>query len=50
MSKQKRGNGSGSIFQRAKGGPWYASWYDGRGKRVSRSTRTTSRTDAERIM
>ena len=46
----KRGNGAGSLFQRAEGGPWYASWYAGDGKRKERSTRTTSRADAERIM
>jgi len=46
----KRGNGAGSLFQRAEGGPWYASWYNGEGKRKERSTRTTSRADAERIM
>ena len=46
----KRGNGSGSLFQRALTGPWYASWYNADGKRVSRSTRTTSRADAERVM
>ena len=48
--KPKRGNGTGSLFQRATGGPWYASWYNGEGKRKERSTRTTSRADAERIM
>lgn len=50
MSRSKRGNGSGSLFQRAEGGPWYASWFGGDGKRKERSTRTTSRADAERIM
>jgi len=48
--RTKRGNGAGSLFQRAEGGPWYASWYNGEGKRKERSTRTTSRADAERIM
>lgn len=46
----RHGNGSGSLFQRAEGGSWYASWYAGDGKRKERSTRTTSRADAERIM
>ena len=50
MSKSKRGNGSGSLFKRSGSDSWYASWYGGNGKRISRSTRTTSRADAERIM
>ena len=52
---RKRGNGSGSLFQRKPGGPWIASWYGptpcGKGrKRYERSTKTTSRSDAERIV
>jgi len=49
MGKRKRGNGEGSLFQRRSGGPWVASWFDGEGVRRERSTRTTSRSDAERI-
>jgi len=47
---RSRGNGEGSLFRRGGAGPWYASWYGGDGKRKERSTRTTSRSDAERIM
>lgn len=46
----RRGNGGGSLFRRSPSGPWVARYFDGRGVRRERSTRTTSRADAERIM
>lgn len=41
MNARKRDNGSTALFRRAEGGPSYASWYNGDGKRKERSTRTT---------
>ncbi len=49
MAKRTRGNGKGSLFQRTDGCSWIASWYGADGKRIERSTRTTSKADAERI-
>jgi len=50
MAKRKRGNGQGTLVQRAKGGPWTIVWYDHSGKRKYRSTRTTDKRAAERIL
>lgn len=52
---RKRGNGRGTLYKRTDSGPWYASWYaptpDGKGReRVERSTRTTSKSDADRML
>ncbi len=49
MARKRRGNGSGSLFQRTEGGAWIASWFDAQGVRRERSTRTRSKGDAERI-
>jgi integrase len=49
-SKRQRPHGSGSLFKRAPRGPWIARWFDCNGKRVERSTRTTDRAAAERII
>ncbi|NOT00670.1 MAG: hypothetical protein HOP29_08590 [Phycisphaerales bacterium] len=48
--KRQRPHGSGSLFQRTSGGPWIASWFTHDGKRRERSTRTTDRKAAERIL
>ena len=48
--KRKRGNGSGTLFKRKGRGPWIAAWYDHTGRRCERSTRTTDRAAAERIL
>jgi len=48
--RARRQRGAGSLFQRKPGGPWIAAYFDGDGKRRERSTRTTSRSDAERIV
>jgi integrase len=48
--KRTRRNGAGSLFRRKPNGPWIASWYTAEGTRRERSTRTTSRTDAERLL
>ncbi len=50
MARQRRSNGQGTLFKRTEGGPWLASWYDHTGKRKERSTRTTDRRAAERIL
>jgi len=53
MAKQKkraRGNGAGTIFRRAGKGPWIARWYDHHGQRRERSTRTTDKATADRIL
>ena len=50
MAKRKRGNGHGTLFKRSVGGFWIASWYDHTGMRCGRSTRTTDRRAAERIL
>jgi integrase len=45
-----RSKGTGTLFQRRGSGPWIASWYDHVGKRRERSTRTTDRAAALRIL
>jgi len=45
-----RGNGSGSIFKRRDGGPWYISWYGADGKRKNHCTKTTDKQTAQRIL
>ena len=50
MGKKRRGNGQGTLFKRQSKGPWIASWYDHTGKRRWRSTRTTDRRAAQRIL
>lgn len=44
-----RGNGAGSLVQ-SKSGRWIAWYFDSFGRRVKRSTRTTNRRDAERML
>ena len=46
----KRGNGSGTVYKRSDGGPWYAAWYDHDGKRRIRCTGTTDKQKALRIL
>jgi len=50
MAKKRRSNGQGTLYKRNPDGPWTAAWYDHAGKRRSRSTRTTDRRAAERIL
>lgn len=38
-----------SVYKRSVKGPWYASWNDHTGKRISKCTRTTDKATAERI-
>ncbi len=48
--KRQRGNGQGSLFKRQGRGPWLATWFDHNGKRHEKSTRTTDKAAAERIL
>ena len=48
--KRRRGRGQGSLFKRQGEGSWIATWYDHEGKRRERSTRTTDKAAAERIL
>ena len=48
--KRRRGNGQGTLYRRTDRGPWIAAWYDHNGKRLERSTRTTDKAAAERIL
>src|SRR5262245_58403570 len=48
--KRQRGNGQGSLMQRDGAGAWIAKWYDHNGHRQERSTRTTDKRAAERIL
>lgn len=50
MAKRQRGKGAGSLFKRTAKGVWIASWFGPAGKRLERSTRTTDRAAAERIL
>ena len=51
MAKSRqRGNGQGSLFKRKGRGAWIARWYDHDGKRREKSTRTTDKAAAERIL
>ena len=47
---RRRSNGQGSLYKKVAGGPWIAAWYDNDRKRHERSTRTTDRRAAERIL
>lgn len=50
MAKKRRSNGQGTLFRRTDRGPWIASWFERAGKRRERSTRTTDKAAAERIL
>ena len=54
MSKAKRtnrrGNGAGGLFKRAPGANWTARYFDHEGRRLTRSTGTTDKAAAERIL
>ena len=46
----QRSRGAGSLYKRNGTGPWVMSWFDATGRRRQRSTRTTDRAAAERIL
>jgi len=48
--KRQRPRGQGSLYKRNGAGPWIARWHDHVGKRRERSTRTTDKAAAERIL
>jgi len=50
MARRRRGRGQGTLFKRHGCGPWVAQWYDHTGKRILRTTGTTDRAAAERIL
>ncbi len=50
MTGRRRSSGQGTLFKRTEGGNSLASWYDHNGRRKERSTRTTDRRVAERIL
>lgn len=50
MATKRRGNGQGTLFKRTDRGLWIARWYDHDGRRQERSTRTTDKGAAARIL
>ena len=50
MATKRRSSGQGTLFKRAERGPWRAAWYNHSGKRIERSTKTTDKRVAERIL
>jgi integrase len=49
-TKHRRGWGTGRLFKRPRSPYWYIRWYDLAGKRRSKATHTTSKSEAERIL
>ncbi len=47
---KQRSHGTGSLYRRSGRGPWRACWFDHGGIRRERSTRTTDRALAQRIL
>ena len=50
MAKRRRGNGQGTLIKRGGSSAWLARWYDHEGKRRERSTRTTDKAVAQRML
>jgi len=50
MARKRRSHRQGTLFKRHGRGAWVAQWYDYAGKRMFRSTGTTDRAAAERIL
>jgi hypothetical protein len=48
--KTQRPRGQGTLYKRGNRGPYIGRWYDHEGRRRERSTRTTDRAAAERIL
>ena len=46
----KRQNNTGSLYKRSKGGAWVVKYYDHDGRRRTKTTKTTDRRAAERIL
>lgn len=47
---RRKGNGQGSLHRRSATGPWVARWHDHTGRRRQKTTGTTSRKVAERLL
>ena len=50
MARKRRSHRQGTLFKRHGRGAWVAQWHDHSGKRMFRSTGTTDRAAAERIL
>ncbi len=50
MNTKRRGNGQGTLYKRNDRGCWIARWCDHDGKRQEKSTRTTDKAAAARIL
>ena len=50
MARKRRSHRQGTLFKRHGRGVWVAQWHDHAGKRMFRSTGTTDRAAAERIL
>ena len=50
MAGRTRGNGQGTLFRRKAGGAWIARWYDASGKRREKSTKSTDKALARRLL
>ncbi len=50
MARNKRSSNSGTLFKRSPRGPWIARWVESRTSRPERSTKTTDRALATRIL
>jgi len=48
--RRQRGKGQGTLFKRKQGGAWHMQWWDHDGKRREKSTGTTDKRTAERIL
>ncbi len=49
-ARRQRPKGTGSLYRRTAGTPYIGRWFDAAGRRVERSTRTTDKAAAERIL
>ena len=50
MARKQRSKGAGSLYKRTPKGPWILAYFDHSGRRRERSSRTTDRAAAERIL
>ncbi len=48
--KRQRSRGQGCVFKRNGSGPWIVRWFDHTGRRREKSSRTTDKATAERIL
>lgn len=50
MTTHRRAWGTGRLFKKKRSPHWYIRWYDVTGRRRTRATRTTSKSEAERLL